>query len=503
MLHSNFNHYSPRHTLEMARGQMASIVLVLFWDYLLYLHDVFIRYFAFATVSSEMGPSTFALLILTYIGFLSFPFVGLLADVWIGRHKAILIGCLLCFASWIMGGLGYVVYGYHSSEALLWTIYIAAMVLQVVGFTNFRANIVQYNVDQFIGASSSELHVIICCHAAIVPIVNTICQLTYCLFDGEVYNVMVNFIVSGVAIALVLVSHSFLKLENVSLIKNPIKLIVRVLCYARKHKYPENRSALTYWEEEAPSRLDLGKDKYGGPFTEEEVEDVKTFFRMLPLFIALVGFACSDEHAFHAYHKMSLLLCDISNHTTYFTISVILLVVYLLIIRVCFYKYIPRMLVRITVGLLLTLAVSVSYLIIFNSTGSHYTSKLIFVPQSILGASYLLMIPTSLEFTVAQSPVHMRGVMVGLWFASLGIGYLCNVIMAVLLFHCQNVSNCTSFYYYLAKSIFVLTILIIFVILARRYKYRVRENEANIYQIVDNQYDLYMQQEDNYHNNEA
>uniref|UniRef100_A0A1X7VDS3 Uncharacterized protein n=1 Tax=Amphimedon queenslandica TaxID=400682 RepID=A0A1X7VDS3_AMPQE len=42
---------------------------------------------------------------------------------------------------------------------------------------------------------------------------------------------------------------------------------IRILCYARKHKYPENRSALTYWEEEAPSRLNLGKDKYGGPFT--------------------------------------------------------------------------------------------------------------------------------------------------------------------------------------------------------------------------------------------
>uniref|UniRef100_A0A1X7U9L4 Uncharacterized protein n=1 Tax=Amphimedon queenslandica TaxID=400682 RepID=A0A1X7U9L4_AMPQE len=97
---------------------------------------------------------------------------------------------------------------------------------------------------------------------------------------------------TGVALSLILVSHSLFKhkLENVSLIKNQVKLIVRVLCYARKHKYPENRSALTYWEEEAPSRLDLGKDKYGGSFTEEEVEDVKTFFRMLPLFIAVVGF---------------------------------------------------------------------------------------------------------------------------------------------------------------------------------------------------------------------
>ena len=40
--------------------------------------------------------------------------------------------------------------------------------------------------------------------------------------------------------------------------------------------YPRNRSALTYWEKEYPSHIDLGKEKYGGPFSEEEVENVKT-----------------------------------------------------------------------------------------------------------------------------------------------------------------------------------------------------------------------------------
>ena len=30
-------------------------------------------------------------------------------------------------------------------------------------------------------------------------------------------------------------------------------------------------------EDDYPSRIDLGKDKYGGLFTVEEVEDVKTF----------------------------------------------------------------------------------------------------------------------------------------------------------------------------------------------------------------------------------
>ena len=69
-----------------------------------------------------------------------------------------------------------------------------------------------------------------------------------------------------------------------------LKIIYRVLKFAVKHKAPLNRSALTYWEKDVPSRLDLGKSRYGGPFTTEQVEDVKTFFRLLlvllPMWIA-------------------------------------------------------------------------------------------------------------------------------------------------------------------------------------------------------------------------
>ena len=56
-------------------------------------------------------------------------------------------------------------------------------------------------------------------------------------------------------------------------VTNPIKLIIQVLNYTRKHRYPERRSAFTYIDEEQPSRIDFGKEKFGGPFTEEEVED--------------------------------------------------------------------------------------------------------------------------------------------------------------------------------------------------------------------------------------
>ena len=71
--------------------------------------------------------------------------------------------------------------------------------------------------------------------------------------------------------------------------QHPLKLIYTVLKYSWKHKVPERRSAFTYWEEHIPARIDLGKSKYGGPFTTEEVEDTKTFLRILLLLLSLVG----------------------------------------------------------------------------------------------------------------------------------------------------------------------------------------------------------------------
>ena len=108
------------------------------------------------------------------------------------------------------------------------------------------------------------------------------------------------------------------------------------------------------------------------------------------------------------------------------------------------------------------------------------------------------MYPVSLEFTVAQSPVHMRGVMVGLWYAtSYGLSFLINIIFKFP-FSCESQYICTSFYYYITKSVLVLIILIVFVILAKRYKYRVRENEVNIVQIVDDHYQRYINQREQF-----
>ena len=486
-----------------------SAVLVLVWNYLLISYYILGSRFT-GRFATELAPATwykYGFVIIVCFGFFFCPLFGLLADVWIGRYKAILIGIVLCFISWITIGTGFILESYFESEVVLWTFNTFISIIHICGFSSFSANIIQYNIDQLVGASADELTSVIYWHIISGPLVHFLFYLLQCLFYSSKYFIMITFIASGVSVSLVLVSHSFFKhkLENISLIKNPIKLIVRVLCYARKHKYPENRSALTYWEEEAPSRLDLGKDKYGGPFTEEEVEDVKTVFRMLPLFIGFIAINLSNDNYWSANKSFTLPTCLAVTDSQYNFCSVILMLVYLFFIRVCFYKYIPSMLTRMSVGIFLAFIVTVSKVIIFVIERSHHdiniTGKYLVIPETIRSFTFILLYPVSLEFTVAQSPVHMRGVMVGLWYvACWGLGYLINTILKFP-FHCESQYICTSFYYYITKSVLVLIILIVFVILAKHYKYRVRENEVNIVQIVDDHYQRYMEQEEQYNRN--
>ena len=481
-----------------------SAALVLLWNYLINSHYTLLSRFTggYATKFVVGTWYKYGLVIMVCFGSFFFPFLGLLADVWIGRYKAILIGIVLSFISWIIIGIGFIVDIYFVSKSVLWIFFSFAYFTFFCGFSSFTANIIQYNIDQLVGASADELNSVIYWHILSDPLVDLIFYLLQCLFYSSKYFIMSTFIASGVSVSLVLVSHSFFKhkLENISLIKNPIKLIVRVLCYARKHKYPENRSALTYWEEEAPSRLDLGKDKYGGPFTEEEVEDVKTVIRMLPLLIGFVALNLSNDNYWSK--SFTLQTCLAVTGSQYYFCSVILMLVYLFFIRVCFYKYIPSMLTRMSVGIFLAFIATLSKVIIFVIERSHPDinnfGKLLFIPQTIQGLSFILLYPVSLEFTVAQSPVYMRGVMVGLWYvACWGLGYLINIILKFP-FNCESQYICTSFYYHTAKSVLVLIILIVFEILAKRYKYRVRENEVNVVQIVDDHYQRYMKQEEQY-----
>ena len=176
--------------------------------------------------------------------------------------------------------------------------------------------------------------------------------------------------IAGFAIATIVITQNLLKhwLDITPQITNPIKLIAKVLNYARKNKYPRSRSALTYWENEVPSRLDLGKEKYGGPFSEEQVEDVKTVLRLIPMLVCLAGMIIAWEISFNLLIQIEPSYGHFEDIDTFLLsggllglISTALIFLHQFLMNPCFYKYIHSMLFRIRFGLVIA---SVSFFLI-------------------------------------------------------------------------------------------------------------------------------------------
>ena len=159
---------------------------------------------------------------------------------------------------------------------------------------------------------------------------------------------------------------------------NPFKNIYKVLKYSWKHKVPEHRSAFTYWEDDIPRRIDLGKNKYGGPFTYEEVEDTKTFLRILPLLLCLFGYhlagdgnSAPDQLLKTSCPSLPVLILIVINPLHMSTlVSVVGIPLYRLVIMKVFPNV--RMLTKMWMGLYLSLLQVVLYIIVVVNHDTTY-----------------------------------------------------------------------------------------------------------------------------------
>ena len=388
--------------------------------------------------------------------------------------------------------------------------------LSSVGAVGILSISVPFNIDQMIGATADELSTIIYWHFIGYPLGLSLAEICGCSITDEAYRQSISLCVSGVAITIVMVTYYLLRyhLDTTPLLTNPVKLIIKVLNYARKNKYLTSRSALTYWEESAPSRLDLGKDKYGGPFTEEEVEDVKTFFRFLPLLVCLFGVTVvASAIALPSLHVSNNIVgnCILYSESIIYVILSILLGTYKIVFSKRCYKYAPSMLKRIGLGLCLLLLYVIvliamdlqDYNTANNCTLSHTvyndttTIDYVFVQVSRITRCIgtLTVIPTSLELTVAQSPVHMRGLMVGIYYGAIGV--FTGLSYAIYVPHTLIHSHCTL-YYHVTVSVCVVVTISVYGVLAKRYKLRTRNDPVNIPHIVATVYERYIEQSQQY-----
>ena len=486
-----------------------AVILTILWEALMRVHMNFVQYIA-ETVSLNSNIEHHQSQYIVYgIGlcliYLSYPLFGLLADVKTGRYKTIITSVYLSFLAWIIGGLTIIIKTFLPEYDILSLIVLSiAFILELIGVCCFQSNIVQFSLDQVIGASADELSSIIYWHMICMLLSYLVLEIGQCMVE---HFFIVSYVMSGMAVSVVLITNYLFEhwLDTTPHIVNPVKLIGQVLNYARKNKYPRNRSALTYWEENYPSRLDLGKEKYGGPFSVEQVEDVKTVLRLIPLFISIVGVSCAIEVTVYSVSiqnkRSQLLSCFVLKDSLYLVVAVGVILLYQLLIYPCFYKFIPSMLKRIGLGLVFALLTTLYYVVILicrDSLNLNTTSyKAVVVPQILYGIGYALILPTSLEFTIAQCPHEMRGFLVGLWNSAFGLGFVIS-FSGKYPFSCQGEIHCQNLYYYVLKSVIILIILIIFLILAKRYKFRVRDNEINIYLITEEHYGRYLNQEVQY-----
>ena len=215
---------------------------------------------------------------------LTLPIAGWLADVYLKRYKVIRWSILIMWIAFVLLVASSVLSQFVESYYSIKNNYINAVLLFIMSlaFGGYQANVVLFGIDQLQDASTDE-------------ITSFISWYSFTYFGGGIVIFLIDMYLGGaynglleefiICICLTIMIISIFLFDNILLkepiTQNPFRLIYKVIKYAIKTKHPRCRSAFTYCEDELPSRIDFGKHKYGGPFTTEEVENVKTFLRLL------------------------------------------------------------------------------------------------------------------------------------------------------------------------------------------------------------------------------
>ena len=459
---------------------------------------------------------------------------GWLADVYFGRYKVMRVSILVMWLGSVGGTLLLLIYFICPHDALKYVSLIVAYTCVAIGSPGLIVNAVPFGTDQMLGASSEEISAFIhwfvwamyTGRASNYFMVNSL----QCTGIGGEQTSLVSFLfavaVSSIALCFDFLCQNWLVIEPVS--QNPLKSVLSVLKYAATHKHPAKRSALTYWEEDIPSRIDLGKSKYGGPFTTEQVEDVKTFFRLLLMTVAisffvypldlyensLSTFASHFQHLRTSKHCYSTL---IEFSTSPYVVLILGIPLYELVIYPLVRNWIPSTLKRAGIGAFATVIVAsaalsvdmvghaytnatVECMFVVNGTSSSVLSinyLWIGIPIGIIAGTQILTLFISLlEFICAQTPYTMKGLVIGLSFASaLGLSSTLSSIILTTWAHAwsQPVTQPTcAFWFYLFLILVTVVGLGIFCIVAKWYKKRERNELLHQQRFVEDFYDKYI-----------
>ena len=448
------------------------------------------------------------------------PVTGWVAESWLGRYRAIFVGLVLSSITVLTLQTAFVMLQFDWTPIPVFTLLVIIMPIGIFGFGSFYTVMLPFALDQMIGASAEQLSaavhwffwgfnngVLLKDVLECVPIPN---QLQYLDILPVIFLTLATLCLSAVLIIDCLY-HKWLDTNNKT--GNPIKLIFQVLNYARKNKCPRLRSALTYIDEEHPSRLDFGKHKFGGPFTEEEVEDVKTILSLMPPLLSAIGVIfLSDIGPKQTPVANHTIKCVSSQRYCSKSITIFVMIpVYRFIVYALARKHIPSLLKMIGAGLILCLVSTViNTVVTANAFFSQNTTisdtpqvPIYWIPviELLNGIGITATLMYGIEFTMAQTPNRMRGIMMGLVITMMAWTTNDSVLFQILM-HIVDIFKVSTQNYTLYSSLVLpplaMLMMIIFVIVAKRYKLRERERHVNIQAIVEEHYERYFDQEEEY-----
>ena len=471
---------------------------------------------------------------------LFFPLGGFIADVCVGRFKTILTSLWLIWIASLVMSVGIAVLYYISlNTKVTGGVVISFVVISLiiglllyVALAGFEANVVQFGTDQLLEAPGEELSFFIHWFVWADYVGHMVSEISFAFYSCShtVVMGMAIFVMLLITLGLMCVlcySCSVYSLfTSLPANQNPYKTMLQVLNFARKHKHPVQRSAMTYCENEPYKRIDLGKQKYGGPFTTEQVEDVKTLLRILCVLLT----ACSVfVIEIPAYYSIPLLAKHMRPNPTpqcsvntvllesgilTIIIAIILLPIYIRVVHPYFRRYTPGILKRLGLGMvILWMSVVCNFAIDTVGHGVHHNASCMFqidhlknssvtngsltnntleidttvllIPNILNGVAYSLIKVAMFEFICAQSPHSMKGLLMGLFFALRGAFELLGAVFVVPFSSFGPWKNLPptlpscGFYYYLLSVVFGFAGIVSYIVTARRYTYRQRDEIIN------------------------
>lgn len=473
-------------------------ILIILWLMLITFCDSSIV----ATVRYDM-PTSVVIIgpLLLFILYLALPVVGLYADIKWGRFE-VAVGCLL--VSLLVTFL-YIIESVLAIKGInnpfIFILFHSIYPFFIVPHRGFILIMVSTGTDQLIEGSSRQLSSFIWWIFWCLYFGWLITTLVACGFHSKAEVNSLLYLRCIHCLCLFVILFSLLKFKNWlifnSTTDNPIILIIKVLNFARKNKYPEYRSAMTYLQEVHPSRVDLAKDTYGGPFKDDDVESVKTFFRLFLLLLCIMLiFTITQPLGRTEKQKQTVSQCLVTS--SYFILYLVALVGIPLkqTFLQCSKSLRLRMLQRIGFGIILLLIskiifTSLDYVVTHNthnntciltntsqSDENYITANLVFIIPEIVGAvGALFIFPTTLEFVYAQSSYSMRSLFIGLFIAMKGIFDLMGWELLRLFYlpFFTELSPSCEFYIFLADCLVVLLSLILFICVGKWYKCRQRQ----------------------------